>query len=62
MAIPDLQMAIESKQMLDNIKAGYWQLIDEQLRDKVQTAARVDISDRIAKMRPQWPARIRAEI
>jgi len=51
MAIPDLQMATESKQMLDDIKAGYWQLIDEQLRDKVQTAARVDISDRIAKMR-----------
>jgi len=51
MTIPDLQMAAESKTMLDSVKVGYWQLIDEQLRDKLQTAARVDLSDRIAKMK-----------
>jgi hypothetical protein len=48
--LPDLQMAAESKTMLDDVKIGYWQLIDQQLREKVQTAARVDISDRIGKM------------
>ena len=51
MTIPDLQMAAESKHMLDDVKVGYWQLIDQQLRDKLQTAARVDLSDRIAKMK-----------
>ncbi|MDQ6733055.1 MAG: DUF4403 family protein [Nitrospirota bacterium] len=51
MTIPDLQMAAESKTMLDGVKVGYWQLIDQQLRDKLQTAARVDLSDRIAKMK-----------
>ena len=51
MTIPDLQMAAESKTMLDGIKVGYWQLIDEQLRDKLQVAARVDMSDRIGHMK-----------
>ena len=50
LTIPDLQMASESKTMLDNIKVGYWQLVDQSLRGKLQTAARVDLSDRIAKM------------
>jgi len=51
LTLPDLQMASESKKMLDDIKIGYWQLIDQQLRDKVQAVARVDLSDRIAKMK-----------
>ena len=51
MTFPDLQMASESKTMLDAVKVGYWQLIDQQLRDKLQAAARVDLSDRIAKMK-----------
>jgi hypothetical protein len=51
MMLHDLQMAGESKKMLDDVKVGYWQLIDQQLREKVQTAARVDLSDRIAKMK-----------
>ena len=33
-----------------NIKVGYWQQVDQSLRNKVQEAARVDLSDRIAKM------------
>ena len=37
--------------MLDGVKVGYWQLIDEQLRDKLQVAARVDMSDRIGNMK-----------
>jgi hypothetical protein len=51
MTFPDLQMAGESKKMLDDVKVGYWQLVDRQLRDKLQAAARVDLSDRIAKMK-----------
>jgi hypothetical protein len=50
LTFPDLQMASESKTMLDNIKVGYWQQADQSLRDKLQRAARVDLSDRIAKM------------
>jgi hypothetical protein len=50
LTFPDLQMASESKTMLDTIKVGYWQQVDQSLRNKVQTAARVDLSDRIAKM------------
>ncbi len=51
MTFPDLQMASESKKMLDEVKVGYWQLIDQPLRDKLLAAARVDLSDRIAKMK-----------
>ena len=51
LTIPDPQMAAESKRMLDDIKVGYWQAIDQQLRDKLKMAARVDMSDRIAKMK-----------
>jgi hypothetical protein len=51
MTIPDLQMAAESKKMLDDIKVGYWQKIDQQLREKLQAAARVDLTDRIARMK-----------
>lgn len=51
MTLPDLQMAAESKNMLDGIKMGYWQLIDQQLREKLQAAARVDLTDRIARMK-----------
>ncbi|WNM59703.1 DUF4403 family protein [Candidatus Nitrospira allomarina] len=51
MTMSDLQMASESKTMLEDIKVGYWKIIDQQLRDKLQTATRVDLSDRIAKMK-----------
>ena len=50
LTFPDLQMAPESKIMLDNIKVGYWQQVDQSLRNKVQEAAHVDLSDRIATM------------
>ncbi|MEO8339775.1 MAG: DUF4403 family protein [Nitrospirota bacterium] len=50
LTFPDLQMASESKIMLDMIKVGYWQQVDQSLRNKVQEAARVDLSERIAKM------------
>ena len=51
MTVPDLQMANESKAMLDEIKIGYWQRIDQQLKDKLQTASTVDLSDRLGKIR-----------
>jgi hypothetical protein len=50
LTFPDLQMASESKIMLDTIKVGYWQQVDQSLRNKIREAARVDLSDRIAKM------------
>ena len=38
--------------MLDGVEAGYWRLIDQQLRDRLRgRSARVDLSDRIAKMK-----------
>ncbi|WNM61870.1 DUF4403 family protein [Candidatus Nitrospira neomarina] len=51
LTMSDLQMASESKTMLNDIKANYWQIVDKQLRDKLQTATRVDLSDRIDKMK-----------
>ncbi|MEO7863352.1 MAG: DUF4403 family protein [Nitrospirales bacterium] len=51
LTMSDLQMASESKTMLDDIKVGYWQIVDQQLRDKLQAATRVDLSERIAKMK-----------
>lgn len=51
MTVPDLQMANESKAMLDEIKIGYWQRIDQQLKDKLQTASTIDLSDRLGKIR-----------
>jgi hypothetical protein len=51
LTMSDLQMASESKTMLDNIKVGYWQTVDQSLRDKLPAATRVDLSDRIAKMK-----------
>jgi hypothetical protein len=50
LTIHDLQMASESKTMLDTIKVGYWQLVDQALRNKLQASVRVDLTDRIAKM------------
>jgi hypothetical protein len=51
LTMSDLQMASESKTMLEDIKVGYWQVVDQPLRDKLQKAVRVDLSDRIAKMK-----------
>lgn len=50
-AIPDLQMANETKVALDDYKVGYWQTVDEQLRERLRQAVRVDVSQRLAGMK-----------
>lgn len=50
-AIPDLQMANETKLALDEVKTGYWQMVDEQLRNRLRQAATVDLSQRLANMK-----------
>jgi hypothetical protein len=49
--ISDLQMANETKAALDDIKVGYWQLVDDQLRDRLQRAATLDLSQRFGNMK-----------
>lgn len=49
--LPDLQMANETKMALDEVKAGYWRTVDEQLRDRLRQAAQLDVSPRIAGMK-----------
>jgi hypothetical protein len=50
-AIPDLQMANETKLALDEVKTGYWQMVDQQLRDRLRQAATVDLSQRLSNMK-----------
>lgn len=49
--ISDLQMANETKAALDDIKVGYWQLVDDQLRDRLKRAATMDLSQRLGNMK-----------
>ncbi len=49
--IPDLQMANETKAALDEYKVGYWQTVDEQLRERLRQAVRFDLSQRLAGMK-----------
>ena len=49
--MPNLQMANETKVALDNVNAGYWQTIDEQLKPRLRQAAAVDLSQRIGNMK-----------
>lgn len=50
-AFPDLQMANETKVALDEVKAGYWQIVDQELRERLRQAATVDLSQRLANMK-----------
>ncbi len=49
--MPDLQMADETKVALDGIKTGYWQLVDGELRPRLEQAAVIDLSQRVANMK-----------
>jgi Domain of unknown function (DUF4403) len=51
LTLHDLQMAVESKAMLDVVKVGYWQALDEPLRKRLHSAAKVDLSERIVELR-----------
>jgi len=50
-AIPDLQMANETKTALEHIKTGYWRMVDEQLRPRLRQATTIDLSQRIGSMK-----------
>ncbi len=50
-AIPDLQIANETKISLEEIKSGYWQLVDNELKPRLRQASTIDLSQRIGTMR-----------
>jgi hypothetical protein len=50
-AISDLQMANETKLALDEVKTGYWQTVDQELRDRLKQAVQMDLSQRVAAMK-----------
>jgi len=49
--IPDLQMANETKMALEEIKSGYWQMINNELLPRVRQASTIDLSQRIGTMK-----------
>jgi hypothetical protein len=49
--IPDLQMANETKTALEEIKTGYWQMVDDELRPRLRQATTIDLSQRIGNMK-----------
>jgi len=49
--IPDLQMANETKMALDEVKDGYWKMVDEELGPRVRQAATIDLAQRIGDMK-----------
>jgi hypothetical protein len=49
--IPDLQMANETKTALDDVKSGYWQMVDQELKDRLRQAATINLSQRVASMK-----------
>ncbi len=50
-SIPDLQMANETKIALDEVKTGYWQMVDQELKDRLRQATTIDLSQRLAGMK-----------
>ena len=49
--IPDLQIANETKTALEDIKAGYWQMVDAELQPRLRQASTIDLSQRIGNMK-----------
>jgi hypothetical protein len=50
-SIPDIQMANETKMALDEIKAGYWQLVNDELKPRLRQATIIDLSQRLGNMK-----------
>jgi hypothetical protein len=50
-AIPDLQMANETKIALEEIKSGYWQMVNDELQPRLRQASTIDLSQRIGTMK-----------
>ncbi|HKO29688.1 MAG TPA: DUF4403 family protein [Nitrospiraceae bacterium] len=49
--IPDLQMANETKIALDEVKAGYWQTVDDELGPRLRQASMIELARRIGNMK-----------
>ena len=49
--IPDLQMADDTKMALDQIKDGYWQLVDAELKPRLRQAATIELAQQIGNMK-----------
>jgi len=49
--MPDLQMADQTKIALDGIKTGYWQIVNSELKPRLEHASAIDLSQRIANMK-----------
>jgi len=47
----DIEMATESKTALDQIKAGYWKMVDHELKPRLQKAAMIDLSPQMGTVR-----------
>jgi uncharacterized protein DUF4403 len=49
--IPDLQIANETKIALEEIKSGYWQMINDELLPRLRQASTIDLAQRIGNMK-----------
>jgi hypothetical protein len=49
--IPDLQIANETKIALEEIKSGYWQMVNTELEPRLRDASTIDLSQRIGSMK-----------
>jgi hypothetical protein len=49
--IPDLQIANETKIALEEIKSGYWQMVNDELLPRLRQASAIDLTQRIGSMK-----------
>jgi Domain of unknown function (DUF4403) len=49
--IPDLQIANETKMALEDIKSGYWQMVNDELLPRLRHASTIDLAQRIGTMK-----------
>jgi hypothetical protein len=49
--IPDLQIANETKIALEEIKSGYWQMVNDELQPRLRQASTIDLAQRIGNMK-----------
>jgi hypothetical protein len=50
-ALSEIEMAAESKTALDQIKPGYWKMVDLELKPRLQKAASIDLSSQMGTVR-----------
>jgi hypothetical protein len=50
-SMSDIEMAAESKTALDQIKPGYWNMVDLELKPRLQKAANIDLSRQMGTVR-----------